>query len=115
MEFLPNEVAAALRDAQTKAMRRQVKLTLHAGGQVWPILRKWHGGLALNADQIKQLRGHVDIYRAGTHVATALIVASEIEGQELICQLKRETAVSTQAPLDFVRDDNAPAGYLPSA
>ncbi|TQS70257.1 hypothetical protein ERN12_13965 [Rhodobacteraceae bacterium] len=115
MEYLPKELADALRTAHTEASTRASRLSLRADGQVWPILRKWRGGLALNADHIDHLRGDVAIYEGSRHIATGLIVASEVEGGELICNLKRETPVSDHAALDFVREKAAPAGYLSKA
>ena len=56
-----------------------------------------------------------EMHEGGRHIATALIVASEIEGGELICSVKRETLVTDRAALDFVRAANAPVGYLPPA
>jgi len=86
-----------------------------AGEQSYPVLRRWRGGFALDAAQVAQLRGLVELHDGSRHVATCLIVASGVEAGELICTAKRETAVRDRAPLDFVRDEAAPAGYLPRA
>ncbi|WP_339108416.1 hypothetical protein [Thioclava sp. GXIMD4216] len=115
MEFLPKDIAQAMREAQTKTAGQRTRLSLKSGEKSWPILRRWRGGLALNADEIDHLRGEVALYEGIRHIATGLIIASEVENGELICTIKRETPVMDRAPLDFVRDPNAPAGYLPSA
>lgn len=115
MEFLPKDILAGLREATQREGKRRSRLKVHAGGEVWPVLNRWRGGFSLDAKEVTHLRGLVDLYEGGRHIATALIVAAEVEGDELICTTKRETAVSTAPALDFVRDANAPAGYLPSA
>lgn len=112
MEFLPKEVLEGLRAARKRDAAKKARLRVLAGGQIWPVLRRVTGGFALDADQVSHLRGHVDLYDGPNHVATCLIVASEIQGQELICTVKRETAVSDRAPLDFVKEGPQIAGYL---
>ncbi|KEO54568.1 hypothetical protein [Thioclava pacifica] len=113
MEFLPKEVLEGLRAAQKREAAKNARLRVLAGGQIWPVLRRFKGGFALDADQVTNLRGHIDLYDGPEHVATCLIVASEIQGRELICTVKRETAVSDRAPLDFAQDGPRIAGYLP--
>ena len=115
MEFLPREVIAALGEATQREAKRRSRLRVHAGGEIWPVLRRWRGGFALDAAKVEHLRGYVDLYEGGRHIATCLIVASDVENGELICTVKRETKVSDRAALDFARDENAPVGYLPSA
>lgn len=115
MEILPKDILAGLQEATRREAKRRSRLTVHAGGAVWPVLRRWRGGLALDAAQVTTLRGLVDLYEGSRHVATALIVASAVEGGELICATKRETKVADRPALDFVRDENAPVGYLPGA
>jgi hypothetical protein len=115
MEILPKDILSALRDAQTREAGRRSRLRVQTGSDVWPVLRRWRGGFALNADQVTHLRGLVDLYDGSRHISTALIVASDVEGGELICTTKRDTPVSDRAALDFVRNENAPVGYLPSA
>ena len=115
MEFLPRELVAAMTAAARPDRGKRTRLRVQSGETSWPVLRRWRGGFALDASRIEHLRGYVDLYEGGRHIATALIVASEIEGEELICTIKRETPVSDKAALDFVRPDGAPAGYLPPA
>ena len=115
MEILPKDLVAALRAAYRPEGGRKSRLRIHTGDEVLPVLRRWRGGFALDAAQVTHLRGHVELYEGGRHIASALIVASDIEGDELICTVKRETPVADRAPLDFERSDDAPVGYLPSA
>ena len=115
MEFLPKDVLEGLRAAQKRAASKTMRLRVLAGGAAWPVLRRFKGGFALDADQVTHLRGYVDLYDGQTHIATCLIVASEIAGGELIYNVKRETAVCDRAPLDFVADEPELAGYLTKA
>lgn len=115
MEILPKDVVAALRAAENKAARRRGRLQVVAGGQSYAVVRRWKGGFALDASEVAQLRGLVELHEGGRHMATCLIVASAVEAGELICTAKRETAVRDRAPLDFARDETAPVGYLPRA
>ena len=112
MEFLPKDIVAALRAAYRPEGGRKSRLRIHTGDKVLPVLRRWRGGFALDAARVSQLRGHVEIYEGGRHIASALIVASDIDGDELICTVKRETPVADRAPLDFVRDEGAPVGLI---
>lgn len=113
MEILPKEMLATLRDARQREARRRSRLRVTVGPQTYPVLRRWRGGFAIDAAQVTQLRGLVDLYDGARQVASCLIIASEVAGGELICLVKRETAVTDRAALDFVCDDSAPVTYLP--
>lgn len=113
MEYLPKEVVAALQAARLRESRRRSRLRVEAGGDTYPVLRRWRDGFALEASRVTHLRGLVDLYDGSRHLSCCLIVASELVGGELICAVKRETAVTDRAALDFVRDEFAPRAYLP--
>ena len=113
LEFLPKEVREGLEAARKKDQKRKSRLRVHVGGAVFPVLRFWHDGFALDADfSPRALRGLVDVYDGSRHIFQCLIVASEIEKGELVCDFKRATAVADKAALDFWRDENAPVGFL---
>ncbi|MGO4907498.1 hypothetical protein ACEN2J_04110 [Pseudorhodobacter sp. W20_MBD10_FR17] len=112
LEFLPDEVRDGLKAAKKREATRKSRLRVQVGGAVFPILRMWEGGIALDADFVPKLRGLVDVYDGAKHVFQSLIVASTVENGELICEFKRSTAVADKAALDFCRDENAPVGYL---
>lgn len=115
LEFLPKEVRDGLDAARMRDQNRRSRLRVQVGEAVFPVLRLWHDGLALDGKLTPKLRGRVDIYDGARHVYQCLIVASSLEDGELICEFKRSTAVSDQAPLDFWRDDQLPVGYLPKS
>ncbi len=114
-DFLPKDVQEGLDAARKRDLKRRSRLRVLAGEDVWPVLRFWGTGFALDADQVQHIRGLVDIYDGARHLYQSLIVASAVEAGELICTMKRSTAAHDTAPLDYVRDEDAPAGYLPRA
>ncbi len=116
LEFLPAEVREGLDAARKRDQKRKSKLRVQVGEAVYPVLRFWDNGFALDADfSPGKLRGLVDVFDGSRHVFQCLIVASGIEHGELVCDFKRATAVTGRAPLDFWRDENAPVGYLSKA
>lgn len=112
-EYLPKDVRAGLAEARKRAQKKQSRLRVLAGDDVWPVLRIWSEGFALDADQVVTLRGLVDLYDGSRHLAQCLIIASDVQEGELICTMKRATAVLDRAPLDFARDEAAPVALIP--
>ncbi len=112
-DYLPEAVRAGLEEARKRDLRRRSRLRVLAGEEVYPILRFWGTGFSLDAAQVVSLRGMVDIYDGPTHLYNSLIIASDIEDGELICLMKRSTPTHDRPPLDYVRDEDAPVGYLP--
>lgn len=112
LEFLPREVRDGLLAAGSRRQKRRSRLRVQLGEAVFPILRFWDGGLALDAGRAAHLRGLVDIHDGARQVFQCLIVASAVQDGELICTFKRLTAVTGTAALDYCRDENAPSGYL---
>jgi hypothetical protein len=115
LEMLPPDVREGLALARRHNLKRKVRLRVHFGDAVVPVLRLWDDGMALDAEQILHLRGLADIYDGSRHIFQALIYASAVEGGELVCSFKRSNVVSEQRPLDYWRDEHAPVGYLPKA
>lgn len=115
LEFLPQEVRDGLEAAQKRAQRRKSRLRAQVGDAVFPVLRFWDDGMALDAGFVPHLRGHVDVFDGARHLFRCLIVASTVENGELLCDFKRSTPVASGPPLDFWKDENAPVGYLPPA
>lgn len=113
LEFLSQEIMDGLATAQKRDWARKSRLRVQLGEAVFPILRMWDGGIALDAERTPHLRGLIDVYDGANQIFQCLIVASTVENGELICDFKRSTAVTDKPPLDFWRDENAPVGYLP--
>ncbi|VDC26097.1 hypothetical protein [Pseudogemmobacter humi] len=116
LEYLPQELRDQLEAARKRRAARKSKMRVEVNGAVFPVLRFWQGGFSLDADLCPaRLRGLVDLHDGPRHVFQCLIIASEIEAGELVCEFKRATPVASRAALDYWRDENAPVGYLPKA
>lgn len=111
-EFLPKEVREGLEAARKQALREKSRLRVMIGDSVFPVLRFWESGFALDAEDAPNLRGLVDLYDGAIHLYQCLIVASEDTGNEMIYEFKRNTAAVDKAPLDYVRADDAPVALL---
>jgi hypothetical protein len=114
LEFLSKEVRDGLEAARKRDRRRKSRLRVHFGDGVFPVLRLWDDGFALDAQQAQRLRGLVDVYDGSRHLSQCLIVATSVENGELICTFKWSTPAEDRPALDFWQDENAPAGYLPA-
>jgi hypothetical protein len=112
-EFLSREIQAEFDAARKRTLRRQARLRVQTGDDIYPILRLRVDGFTLDAAEVGHLRGLVDIYDGTKHLQQCLIIASEVEEGELICTMKRSTTVHDHPPLDYERDENAPIAYLP--
>ncbi len=115
LEFYSKELRDGLDAARKRQMTRKSRLRVQVGEAVFPILRFWHDGFALDAALTPHLRGLVDVYDGARHVFQCLIIASANERGELVCDFKRSTPIRDTAPLDYWRDENAPVAYLPKA
>ncbi len=115
IEFFSKELREGFEAARKRQDARKTRLRIQIGGEVYPILRLWDEGLAMDADQLPHLRGLVDVYDGARHLSQCLIVASTVENGQLVCNFKRSTPVTDRPPLDFWRDENAPVAYLPKA
>jgi hypothetical protein len=112
-EYLPKEVREGLEQARKRDLRKRSRLRVHVGDKIYPIIRFWDDGMALDADEVRHLRGLVDIYDGSRHLYQSLIVASDVEAGELICVMKRSTAAADHAPRDYAVDDDAPVALIP--
>jgi hypothetical protein len=112
-EFLPKDVRAGLEEARKRDIRKRSRLRVMADDKVFPILRFWDDGFSLDADDVAHLRGLVDIFDGARHLYQSLIIASDVQGGELICTMKRSTVAADRPPLDFARDEFAPVALIP--
>ena len=113
LEHLPQEIRDGLEIARQRRARRQAKLWVQIGDAAFPVLRLWSGGFSVDAAKVPVLRGLVDLHEGGRHITRALIVASRIEGNELICEFKWQAPVSDGPALDYWLDPTLPVGLLP--
>lgn len=112
LEHLPEDIRLGLAQARRAAMQRGHRLNLQVGDGVIPLNRLWEDGFALQADRAPGLRGLVDIYDGPAHVSQCLIVASALEGDEMIYEFKRITNAITGPVRDYAEDAAPVAGLL---
>ena len=102
LEYLPHYVREGLDAARKRELKKKSRLRVQVGGAVFPVLRFWDEGFALDAALTPNLRGLVDVYDGANHIFQCLIVASTAENGELICDFKRSTAVLDRPALEHV-------------
>lgn len=112
-DFLSREMRAELDAARKAGLKKKARFRVEAGPDSYPVLRLLPEGFTLDADQVGHLRGLVDLYEGLRHVAQCLITAADVDGGELICQMKWQTRADGQMPVDHVRATDAPVAYLP--
>ncbi len=111
-DFLPDDIVEGLAVARKSELQRKSRLRIKVGGQVFPVLRFWSDGFALDASAAPQLRGRVDVFSGARHLYQCLVVASAEEAGEMVYEFKRNTVAVDSVPLDFARDENAPAALI---
>lgn len=112
-DFLPKDVREGLELARKRDLKRRSRLRVSAGGGVFPILKLWDKGFAVERDNADHLRGLVDIYDGTRHLYQALIVASQDDGFAMNFDFKRSTAATDRPALDYDLPDDAPVALLP--
>lgn len=110
--FVSREVREGMEAARIASLKKSSRLRVHVGGDVYPVLRLWKNGFAVEEATAAHLRGRVDLFDGANHLYQCLIVASEAEAGEMRYEFKRSTAATDHAPLDFYRDPQAPVGLL---
>lgn len=110
--FLPKEVQEGLDQARKRDQRRRARHRVMVGDIAYPVLDLQDGGFALDIQNAPKLRGLVDLYDGSRHLCQCLIVASEADGPLMRYEFKRSTVAVDRAPLDFVREPDAPIAYI---
>ncbi len=113
-DFLPKDVLDGLHAARRKAERKRSRRSVHIGDDVFPILTFEDSGFELDAEHAPQLRGLIDIYEGPKHLYQALIVATEMLGDVMRYEFKRNTFAADRPPLDFYQEHEAPIALLDS-
>ncbi|MBM1310008.1 hypothetical protein JQT66_07510 [Sulfitobacter mediterraneus] len=110
--FFSKEVQAGLDAARRDSLRKASRLRIDVNGVIYPVLRMWKTGFAVEAEDAPKLRGLVDLYDGANHLFQCLIIASEEEAGEMRYEFKRATAVASAAALDFEKAADAPVGLI---
>ncbi|MCC5970465.1 MAG: hypothetical protein JJU15_10965 [Pararhodobacter sp.] len=113
LEYLPEDIRQGLEVARARAQRRRSRLCVHVNDVVFPILKLWETGFAVDARRVPQLRGLVDIFDGPRHLSHCLIIASDTDGDEMQYEFKRATSITERPVRDYVDESAAPSGYLP--
>ena len=111
-EFLTKELRDGIAQARKLAAKKNARLKVHVGDAVYPVLRVWDNGFALDAEDAPHMRGLVDLYEGSRHAAQCLVIASEQEAGEMRYEYKRSTLAHETPPLDFARDDNTAVALI---
>lgn len=111
-DFLPKEVREGLEKARMAALKKRSRLRVHTGSEIYPILKFWESGFALEAKNAPHIRGLVDIFDGSRHLYQCLIVASETHEDEIHFDFKRSTVAADRAALDFAVLDDAPVALI---
>jgi len=112
-ELLPEDIRRGLQAARTRALRKGSRMSVHVGDQVYPILRLWDSGFAVETGRVPALRGFVDIYNGPRHILQALIIAAGDEDGETSYEFKRDTAIHDSPVRDYADERPGIAGTLP--
>jgi hypothetical protein len=115
LEEVPHVVRQAMSGAARTAAGRRGGLHLRIGDAVFPLLRMWEDGMAIDASRLTRLRGLAEIHEGEQLRWSCLIVASEIREGELICGFKRLTVARTSAPADYAPGDDDGTDARPGA
>ncbi|MFY0692669.1 MAG: hypothetical protein JXR14_12195 [Paracoccaceae bacterium] len=110
--FLSKEVREGLALARKADLRKRARWRVQAGDKMIPILKFEEKNFAVDASEAPQLRGFVDIFDGSKHLYQALIVASDLQGDEMRFEFKRNTPAADRAAVDFERDKSAPIALL---
>ncbi|SEW38411.1 hypothetical protein SAMN04488515_2465 [Cognatiyoonia koreensis] len=113
--FLPEEVRKGLEAARKASLRRNDRLCIHDGEDVYRIRRFWADGLSIDIKHGDKLRGRVEIYDGARHVYQCLIENGRTEDDECVFDFKWLHPVAEQPAADFVRPDALPAGLIGKA
>lgn len=112
LEFLPKEVREGLDAARKRDLKKKSRLRIRVNEEVFPVLKFWDTGFALDSERAPHLRGLVDLYDGSRHLYQCLIIASEEDEGQMKYEFKRKAEAHDNAPLDFAREENAPVGLI---
>jgi hypothetical protein len=110
--FLSDEVRVGLEQARKRAAKASKRLCVHVGNDVFRITQTFDNGFSVPADLDTDLRGLVDVYDGPKHLFQCLIVCAELSDDDVHYEYKRTTEAVDQAPVDFVRVEDAPIALL---
>ena len=63
--YLPKDILAGLAEAKTATLRKKSRMWVEFDGNMYPVLRIWERGFAMDANAAPALRGFVDVFEGG--------------------------------------------------
>jgi len=115
IDHLPEDVRLGLENARKASLRRNDRLCIHDGDDIYRIVRFWNDGVSIAGKHSDKLRGRVEIYDGARHVYQCLIENGRTENGECVFDFKWLHPVHEQPASDFVRPDALPAGLIAKA
>ena len=109
---LPEDVRSALEEARRATLRKSGRLCIHAGDDVFRVIKLWDTGFAVMADEVPHLRGRVDLYDGPAQLMQCLVIASHEKDGLMNFEFKRATQVDDRPALDFEARAPAPKAFL---
>ncbi len=101
--FLPEGFRPSKR-AHSSAGTRARRLHVKAGDVLYPVLRCWDGGFAVDATCVPVLAGPVDLYDATEHIAQYVIRRCDTVQSERTFTVRRAAAVNYAAAPEMDQD-----------
>lgn len=111
-DYFSKEMREGLAQARKLAQKKNARLRVQIGEEMFPVLRSWDNGFSLDAEDAPHMRGLVDLFEGSRHAAQCLVIASEEEGGEMRYEYKRNTQHLDSPPLDFAREEDAPVALI---
>lgn len=106
------DVMAGLQKARMADAIKKNRLRVHAGDEVYPVLKIWEDGFSMVGDNAPHLRGFVELFDGARHLSQCLVIHSEPDGKVMNYEFKRQTMISETVPKDYAEDENAPVALI---
>ena len=107
------DVLQSLAEAKARSRRKKNRLSVHVGGNSFPVDKLWSTGFSVDAARVPALRGFVDIFDGPRHLRHCLIVRTETEGYSTRYEFKRHAPLQHGPALDYAADTPMPTALLP--
>ena len=105
-EYILDKVIETKSKAEPSKSKEYIEFFVKFKGKKFPITYFDKKVLEIETTLAPNLRGLVDIYRAGKYYAQCLIVVSSSNGFRTRYEYKRYTEKSANPPNDYIKDEN---------
>jgi len=111
-EYLPEYLIDELGKARNKKLEKNISMKVRFNEKFYPIIKFSGNSFSIQAMEDIKLRGLVDIYSNNSHSYRALIVAQQVNGDEIDFSFKRNTVIKSGPALDFEKKESLISGLL---